>query len=77
MYIKMNDYEIYGRPDEIFELIKLKGGEYVRDFVRCKDCKYNHIKSWNQGKRDNPSCYFTDFIRSNEFYCGFGERAEA
>lgn len=27
MYIKMNDYEIYGRPDEIFELIKLVAGD--------------------------------------------------
>lgn len=26
MYIKMNDYEIYGRPDEIVELIKLVVG---------------------------------------------------
>lgn len=27
MYIKMNDYEIYGRPDEIVELIKLVVGD--------------------------------------------------
>lgn len=46
------------------------------EVVRCKDCLHNHTKSWNQGKRDKPSCHFTDLIRSNEFYCGFGERAE-
>lgn len=44
------------------------------EVVRCKDCIHNHTKSWNQGKRDKPSCRFTDLIRSNEFYCGFGER---
>ena len=49
----------------------------VVEVVRCKDCIHNHTKSWNQGKRDNPSCHFTDLIRSNEFYCGFGERAES
>lgn len=50
--------------------------EDVVEVVRCKDCKHNYMKSWNQGKRDNPICHFTDFRRSNEFYCGFGERAE-
>lgn len=44
------------------------------EIVRCKDCIHNHTKSWNQGKRDKPSCRFTDLIRSNEFYCGFGEK---
>lgn len=46
------------------------------EIVRCKDCIHNHITSWNQGKRDDPSCHFTDYRRSNEFYCGFGERAD-
>lgn len=27
--------------------IKLKGGEYVQDLVRCKDCKYDHKCSHN------------------------------
>lgn len=48
----------------------------VVEVVRCKDCKHNFTKSWNQGKRDNPICHFTDFRRPNEFYCSFGERAE-
>ena len=46
------------------------------EVVRCKDCIHNHIKSWNHGKRDNPRCRFTDIVRSNLFYCGFGERAD-
>ena len=48
----------------------------VVEVVRCKDCQHNHTKTWNQGKRDKPDCRFTDLIRSNEFYCGFGEREE-
>lgn len=48
----------------------------VVEVVRCEDCIHNHTKTWNQGKRDKPSCRFTDLIRSNKFYCGFGERAE-
>ena len=27
MYIKIDDYEIYGKPDEMFELIKLVVGD--------------------------------------------------
>lgn len=46
------------------------------EIVRCKDCLHNHTKSWNQGKRDKPSCNFTDLTRSNEFYCGFGEKTD-
>ena len=46
------------------------------EVVRCEDCIHNHTKTWNQGKRDKPSCRFTDLMRSNKFYCGFGERAD-
>lgn len=48
----------------------------VVEVVRCKDCLHNHITTWNHGERDKPQCHFTDWVRSNEFYCGFGERAE-
>ena len=61
---------------DVIEMIKKQPTADVVEVVRCKDCIHNHTKSWNQGKRDNPSCHFTDLIRSNEFYCGFGERAE-
>lgn len=44
--------------------------------VRCEDCLHNHVTSWNHGERDKPECRFTDFVRSNKFYCGFGERRE-
>lgn len=44
--------------------------------VRCKDCIHNHVSTWNHGVRDKPMCHFTNLVRSNEFYCGFGERRE-
>ena len=49
--------------------IKLKGGEYVRDLVRCKDCKFiyldNHI--WK--------CPWT--IPSGfDGYCSYGKAKE-
>lgn len=44
--------------------------------VRCEDCLHNHVTSWNHGERDKPECRFTDLVRSNKFYCGFGERRE-
>ena len=47
------------------------------EVVRCKDCIHNYMRCWNQGKLEKPKCRFTDYIRSNMFYCGFGERAES
>lgn len=60
--------------DDFIKWIEQTETADVVEVVRCKDCKHNYMKSWNQGKRDKPRCHFTDLIRSNEFYCGFGER---
>ena len=53
--------------------IKLKGGEYVRDLVRCKDCKYapsyNIYGSLYCLKHNDVA------IDENDF-CSYGERAE-
>ena len=53
--------------------IEIDGIEFVK-VVRCKDCKHNQVWTWNHGIRDNPRCNFTNYVRSNEFFCGFGER---
>ena len=48
--------------------IKVKGGQYVQDFVRCQDCKY-WVYNFNGCSR-NPCTepwYATDF-------CNYGER---
>lgn len=48
--------------------IKVKGGEYVQDFVRCQDCRH-WVYNFNGCSR-NPCTepwYATDF-------CNYGER---
>ena len=50
--------------------IKVKGGEYVQDFVRCQDCKH-WVYNFNGCSR-NPCTepwYATDF-------CNYGERED-
>lgn len=62
--VKMNDRHI-----------KLKGGEYVRDIVRCKDCKY-----WSEQDKKSPFYRGTDCIRyggmgmaTADDFCSYGE----
>lgn len=70
-YITQEDIDTFFK---CMKAIKYAPTTDVVEVIRCKDCMHNHTKSWNQGKRDKPSCRFTDLTRSNEFYCGFGER---
>lgn len=57
--------------------IKLKGGEYVRDLVRCKDCRWyeRDIYDREAGVCFNPhKCTKTlGFEVLNEDYCSYGE----
>ena len=58
--VKMND-----------DHIKLKGGEYVQDIVRCKECKY-----WLTTDADTKCCvreYATESWKADDF-CSYGER---
>lgn len=72
--------------------IKVKGGEYVRDLVRCKECKHRPIKEDADGEdygfnliepteldRRCP-CLVNDgwysWMPDDNFYCGYGERRE-
>lgn len=52
--------------------IKLKGGEYVRDLVRCKDCKYDHKCSHNIIRPSKGG----GVIYCSLEYCSEGERAD-
>lgn len=53
--------------------IKLKGGEYVRDLVRCKDCKW-----WdNDGDAEGCTHKYGGMWAKSDAYCSYGERAEA
>lgn len=49
----------------------------VIEVVRCKDCMHNYRRTtFNHGKRDNPACKYINYVRDNDFYCKYGERAE-
>lgn len=69
--------------------IKVKGGEYVRDLVRCKDCKHRPIKEDADGENygfniikpnelERCPCLVEDgwysWMPDDNFYCGYGER---
>ena len=52
--------------------IKVKGGEYVQDLVRCKECKWAKANGTYQwcGRLDS-----TARITADDF-CSYGERKE-
>ena len=49
--------------------IKVKGGEYVRDLVRCGECKWAEVCSQNVAMREPYDIY------EKIEYCSYGERA--
>lgn len=58
--------------------LKLKGGEYVRDIVRCQDCK--HCKRKKGTFRGEPIFFYrcaehSRDVESDDF-CSWGERSE-
>lgn len=51
--------------------IKVKGAEYVRDLVRCKDCGKTEERST---RYDNEKyCSVMVGWVDDNFYCGYGE----
>ncbi len=46
--------------------IKVKGGEYVQDIVRCKECRH-----WTYGK---DLCTLHDMGMMADDYCSYGEK---
>lgn len=59
--------------------IKVKGGEYVQDLVRCKDCKW-WLDNLNEDNTDEDyiECPFdgTRRIPKPDDFCSYGERKE-
>ena len=47
--------------------IKVKGGEYVQDIVRCKDCRWY---------KDFDGCFFSTAEVEPNHFCAWGERDE-
>lgn len=54
---------------EMKDYLKIKGGKYIRDLVRCQDCKkYNTDDCMMiHGKKMNRNIFANDF-------CSYGER---
>ena len=50
--------------------IKVKGGEYVRDLVRCGECK------WHSYDMDDECRWRIEEIPKADDFCSYGERAE-
>lgn len=44
------------------------------EVVRCKDCRYNWVTSYNHGVQDEPRCKFTSYNLSLNDYCSKGEK---
>ena len=50
------------------DYIKVKGGEYKQDLIRCKDCK--HCMIFNNGE---PECSHHNMIVDDYYFCADGE----
>ena len=48
------------------DYIKIKSGEYIRDLVRCKDCKHLY--------QDNECPLRLWFVHTENDYCSYGEK---
>lgn len=44
--------------------------------VKCKDCKYNCVTSYNHGVQDEPRCKFTSYKLSLNDYCSRGAKMD-
>lgn len=55
--------------------IKVKGGEYVRDIVRCAECKYEPICTHSVQHTTRDAHTVTIGYKSVE-WCSYGERRE-
>ena len=58
--------EIIVRYKDGNDHMAVRGGEYVQDLVRCKDCKH-----WQYGK---DHCTLHDMGMLAEDFCSYGER---
>ena len=62
----MSECEIIVKMDKH---LKLKGGHYVQDLVRCEDCKYYApLNNDDHGVCDGRVVYHDDFCSDGEKY---------
>ena len=69
----MSECEIIVKMDKH---IKIKGGTYKQDLIRCKDCKYwDNTKKWTVCTRWSADPYEQANTEKNDF-CSYGERTD-
>jgi hypothetical protein len=66
----MSECEIIVKMDKH---IKIKGGTYKQDLIRCKDCKHRQVKG--EGMTHWYGCLWRGSCNDDDF-CNYGERAE-
>lgn len=65
----MSECEIIVKMDKH---LKLKGGHYVQDLVRCEDCKW-----WdNEDNAERCTHEYGAIWAKSDGYCSYGERAD-
>ena len=70
----MSECEIIVKMDKH---IKIKGGSYIQDLIRCKDCKYaTYDKSIDRYDCRNWGLDGDEYTEADDF-CSYGERAES
>lgn len=61
--------------------IKVKGGEYVQDLVRCKECKYYTKRKFTDGSGEiweEEVCDHHNLTApTSDDFCSYGERRES
>ena len=62
----MSETEIIVKMDKH---IKIKGGSYVQDLVRCPDCLH-----CEQRNNEEPFCHVHCMTVGSEYFCGDGEK---
>lgn len=72
--------EIIVKYKEDTDRMKVKGGEYVQDLIRCKECKHAHMTYGGECKycdmwKDDDDNYI-ELHLDGDYFCASGERKD-
>lgn len=56
---------------EMEDYIKIKGGHYKQDLIRCGECKHCEQKN-----NEEPYCHQHGMVTEDQYFCADGERGE-
>lgn len=66
--MKIDTIEVESKEKDID---KIKGNIFLKEIVRCKDCKFNKAKD-----KDKGVCGLMVYVHNADDYCSYGEREE-